>query len=140
MSLIQVGVAMITFLSEIVELLLLCRFIWTLTMDESVITQTSRYYYLMQLVVLLDNIRRISEALLLIEVRLLAPPTQAGIRIILCSRVYAMQLFITRLITHKAKVFFIWSFSIHYSIYILLKKSEVVKVNPEFQWSHHIHL
>jgi hypothetical protein len=72
MSLIQVGVATITFLSEIVELLLLCRFIWTLTMDESVITQTSRYYYLMQLVVLLDNIGRISEALLLIEVRLIA--------------------------------------------------------------------
>jgi hypothetical protein len=41
-------------------------------MDESVITQTSRYYYLMQLVVLLDNIGRISEALLLIEVRLIA--------------------------------------------------------------------
>jgi hypothetical protein len=74
-------------------------------MDESVITQTSRYYYLMQLVVLLENIGRISEALLLIEVRLLAPPTQDGIRIILCSRVYAMQLFITRLITHKVKIF-----------------------------------
>jgi hypothetical protein len=48
---------------------------WAVTwMSLSPPKQADTVHYLMQLVVSLDNIGRIGEALLLIEVRLLAPP------------------------------------------------------------------